>query len=233
MAAEPLPDLTIALGERNTARDCRCRPPGMTGGATRVTAIVGSMAIHPAYSGDGRVRGVEGDEIGRISIQYDKDDPAPDVASKYTAAGDTLLLTGSGQWRRGVFHLPALRLGHGQNMGRGFPLGRPRLCRPQHHGHAAPAGRVRSPDQPLDPEALRNIAVARPTGMELTFGNDAGPADAACSRPVRDQRRELRGLGGWEPDLPWDWSKWDRQVATLQKAGLKWVPFLIAGLWRG
>lgn len=27
----------------------------------------------------------------------------------------------------------------------------------------------------------------------------------------------------------WDWNKWDRQVATLKSAGMKWVPFLIAG----
>ncbi|MFO0911049.1 MAG: alpha-amylase family protein, partial [Isosphaeraceae bacterium] len=27
----------------------------------------------------------------------------------------------------------------------------------------------------------------------------------------------------------WDWSKWDRQVATLEAARLRWVPFLIAG----
>ena len=57
-----------------------------------------------------------------------------------------------------------------------------------------------------------------------------------------DQARQLRSLGftsieqyvTWETienkgEGQWDFSAWDEQVAILKQAGLKWVPFLIAG----
>ncbi len=247
LAAEPLPDLTIALGEHNTSTGLSVPSAGdgmntpETIGGVSARRVSGDRSgylyvviDHPAYA-QGPVDvyvivEVLDEAFGRVSIQYDKDDPAPDVASKYTAAGDTLLLTGSGQWRRGVFYLPALRLGHGQNMGADFRLA---------GHHFAVRSLTVTPhrpaeydlDQPLDPEVLRQIAVARPAGMELTFGNDAGPADAALFKAL--SVTSVESYVHWASVEPepgcWDWSKWDRQVATLQKAGLKWVPFLIAG----
>jgi hypothetical protein len=247
LAAEPLPDLTIALGERNTGTGLSVPSAGdgvnepETIGGVSARRLTGDrsgylyVAIdHPAYA-QGPVDmyvvvEVWDERFGRISIQYDKDDPSPGVASKYTAAGDTLLLTGSGRWRQGVFHLPALRLGHGQNMGADFRLaGHDFAVRRITVTPRPPAGYA--PDQPLDPEALRNIAVARPAGMELTFGNDASPADAALFKALSVTSVESYvHWAGVEPESGrWDWSQWDRQVATLQKAGLQWVPFLIAG----
>ena len=68
------------------------------------------------------------------------------------------------------------------------------------------------PDQPLDPEVLRDIAVARPAGMELTFGNDAGPADAALFKALSVTSVESYvHWAGVEPEPGrWDWSKWLR-----------------------
>jgi hypothetical protein len=246
-AADPLPDLSVTLGERNTGTGLAV--PSAGDGVNVAETIGGSSARrvqhdragylyvaidHPAYEQGPRdvyvVVEVWGERFGRISIQYDKDSPSPSIATKYTAAEDTLLLTGSGRWRRGVFHLPGLRLGHGQNFAADFRLaGRDFAVRSITVTPRRPAGY--DPDQPLDSEALRGLAVARPPGMELTFGNDAGPADAALFKALSVTSVESYvHWAGVEPEPGrWDWSRWDRQVATLQKAGLRWVPFLIAG----
>ncbi|MCX6910186.1 MAG: beta-galactosidase [Verrucomicrobia bacterium] len=85
--------------------------------------------------------------------------------------------------------------------------------------------------QPIDAASLRALRVKRPAGMELTFGNDATPADAALFKALSVTSVESYvDWAGVEPEEgKWDWSKWDKQVATLKAAGLKWVSFLVAG----
>ncbi len=170
------------------------------------------------------------DTIGRLARFYDKDSPAPNLQTKYSPAGDTMLLVGTKTWRRGIFHLPDLRLGHGQNSGADFRFAGAKVAlrritvtprRPADY----------DPDHPVPADVLQHLAVVRPSGMELTYGNDASPADAALFKALSVTSVESYvDWAGVEPEEgKWDWSKWDRQVATLQKAGLKWVPFLIAG----
>jgi Glycosyl hydrolase family 14 len=165
----------------------------------------------------------------RDRAKFLRDSSTPDINSKYTSANDTLLLTSSRQWRRATFHLPALRLGHGQNGGADFRLQGRYAFRSITLTRRRPEGY--DPQQPIDPDALRSLAVERPPGMELTFGNDASPTDAAIFKALSVTSVESYvDWAGVEPEPgKWDWSKWDQQVATLQKARLKWVPFLIAG----
>ncbi len=246
-AAEELPELEIALGATNSGTGLIVPSDGdgvsvpVQIGGIPARCIAGERSLylyvridHPKYAKGPRdlyvVVEAFDEAIGRLSLQYDKADPSPNIGTKYTAAADSMLLIGSGQWRRGVFHLPSIRLGHGQNFGADF-----RLC-----GKNVAIRRITvtprrpadyDPDRPLDPETLRSIQVDRPSGMELTFGNDAGAADAALFRALSVTSVESYvDWAGVEPRRGrWDWSKWDKQVQTLEKAGLKWVPFLIAG----
>jgi len=168
--------------------------------------------------------------FGRIALQYDKASPKPDLGSKYTDSGHAMLLTGSKRWRRGVFRLLGLRLGHGQNQGADFRLVAPNVAvRRITLGPEPPAGY--DPDHPIDQEGLDALAVSRPSGMALTLGNDATSADAAIYKALSVTSVESYvDWAGVEPNEgKWDWSRWDKQVAILEKAGLKWVPFLIAG----
>lgn len=170
------------------------------------------------------------DEFGRLAVQYDKASTTPTVATKYTDSGHGALLTGSKRWRRAVFPLAGLRMAHGQNQGADFRLVGPNVAvRKITLGANPPAGY--DPDQPLDREALAALAVNRPPGMELTLGNDANSTDAAIYKALSVTSVESYvDWAGVEPrEGQWDWSRWDKQVATLRKAGLKWVPFLIAG----
>lgn len=246
-AAGPLPDLTITLGDTNTGTGLVVPSDGDGVNVAEriegvpVRRIRGERSLylyvavdHPAYAKgpiDAYVVVEVFDEaLGRLSLQYDQDSPAPNIGTRYTAAEDTMLLTGSGTWRRGIFHLPSLRLGHGQNFGADFRLcGSNVAIRSITLTPRRPAGY--DPRQPLDPKTLRHVEVRRPPGMELTFGNDASPADAALLKALSVTSVESYvDWAGVEPQPGhWDWSKWDKQAATLQKAGLKWVPFLIAG----
>ena len=247
IGATPLPDLTIALGERNagtglsvpSAGDGANVPEMIQGGPARRLQGDKSLYLYVVVNHPDWAQGpvdayvvaeVLDDVMGRVSVQYDQAGTVAKPGSKYAGAGETMLLTGSGKWRQGVFHLPALRLGHGQNGGADFRLaGRNLAVRRITVTAKQPAGY--DPDQPLDAEALRGIAVTRPPGMELTYGNDASPADAALFKALSVSSVESYvDWAGVEPKPgEWDWSKWDKRVATLQKAKLKWVPFLIAG----
>ena len=198
-AAESPPDLNITLGEHNTGVGLKV-PSGGDGVNTfeeidgaPARRVQGDRSLylyvvvdHPAYA-QGPVDAyvtveVFDDTFGRILIQYDRDSPAPDISTKYTSGNDTMLLPGSRQWRRATFHLPALRLGHGQNGGADFRLQGRYAFRNITLTTRRPAGY--DPQQPLDPDALRSLTVERPPGMELTFGNDASPADAAIFRAL-------------------------------------------------
>ncbi len=170
------------------------------------------------------------DAFGRLAIQYDKASAAPNLATKYTDSGHSALLAGSKRWRRDVFRLLGLRLAHGQNLGADFRLLAPSVAvRKITLASTPPAGY--DPDRSLEPEALAALAVNRLPGMELTLGNDANATDAAIYKALSVTSVESYvDWAGVEPsEGHWDWSRWDEQVATLRKAGLKWVPFLIAG----
>lgn len=167
-----------------------------------------------------------------LRVQYDKDDPKPNLASKYAASPDTALLTGSGKWRRVHFALPSARLAGGQNNGADLRLNAPGAAirrielsteKPEGYG---------STGQGIDAETLAAIRVDRPAGMELTLGNDANPLEAALYHALSVTSVESYvDWAGVEPKRQgeWDWSQWDEQVRVLRDAHLKWVPFLIAG----
>jgi len=189
---------------------------------------------HPAYARGPRdlyvVAEVFDDGIGRLGLQYDKGGAAVSGRSLYAPAANTIFLVGNKQWRECVFFLPAARLGHGQNHRADFRLCGSRLAvRRITVTPRRPAGF--DPDLPVDEASLRALRIERPAGMELTFGNDATAAEAAIFRALRVTSVESYvDWAGVEPEEgKWDWSKWDKQVATLKAAGLKWVPFLIAG----
>jgi hypothetical protein len=242
-----LPDLTIELAETNRCHGLSV-PSGGDGTNIPVTVagqparrMVGERTHylyvcidHPAYASGPRdlyvMAEVYDGTFTWLRIQYDKAGTPGDVADKYARCADSVLMTGAGGWRRGIFHLPAARLGRGQNHGADF-----RFCA---QGLALRRITVTArkpanyePDKPVDAASLRALRVERPAGMELTFGNDATPADAALFKALSVTSVESYvGWAGVEPEEgKWDWSKWDKQVATLKAAGLKWVPFLVAG----
>ena len=167
---------------------------------------------------------------GMLSLQYDRQSAAPTMESRYTKAEQVLILTGTGKWRKGSFHLPAASLAHGENHHADF-----RLCLA---GVAVRGITVSTrkpadfnPDEVASAETLRELQVTRPAGMELTLGNDASAGQAALYKALSVSSVESYvDWAGVEPaENHWDWSKWDRQTAVLQQAKLKWVPFLIVG----
>lgn len=189
---------------------------------------------HPAYQ-QGPVdlyvtAEVLDDLVGQFHLQYDCQSARPDLQSRYTKADQVLMLVNSGQWRTARFFLPQASLQHGQNNHADF-----RLClagmavRAITVSPRKPAGF--NPDEPLDAETLKRFQVKRAPGMEVTFGNDASPSEAAVYKALTVTSIESYvDWAGVEPlENQWDWSKWDKQTATLKRAGLKWVPFLIAG----
>ncbi len=241
-----LPDLTVELGETNQCHGLTV-PSGGDGANIPVIVanqparrMVGDHSIylyvridHPAYASGPRdlyvVVEAWDDTFTWLRLQYDKAAAPGDVADKYAPCADRVLMTGAGGWRRGIFRLPATRLGHGQNHGADF-----RFCA---QGLAVRRITVttRKPtdyeaDKPIDAASLRALRVEQPAGMELTFGNDATPADAALFKALSVTSVESYvDWAGVEPEEgKWDWSKWDKQVATLKASGLKWVPFLVA-----
>lgn len=241
------PELSVALGERNegtglwvpSGGDGENVPETVQGAAAR--RVKGENAHylyvvvdHPAYR-EGPVDAyvsadVFDDSVSRVTLQYDRAAQNPDLTSRYTQAECTYLLLGSGRWRTLQFCLPQLRLGHGQNLGADFRFAAPNVAfRKITLSLSRPEGL--NAEQAIDPEALRHVAVSRPAGMELTFGNDASAADAALFKALSVTSVESYvDWAGVEPVKDqWDWSKWDKQVAVLRAAGLKWVPFLIAG----
>jgi hypothetical protein len=241
------PELSVALGERNEGAGLRVPsggdgenvPETVQGAAARRVTGAGAHYLYVAVDHPEYRRGptdvyvsaeVFDDGVTRVSVQYDKAAEHPNVGTCYSAAENTYLLLGSDRWRTLHFFLPQLRLGHGQNHGADFRFTAPNVAfRRITVSPICPDGF--STEQAIDPEALRQVAVTRPPGMELTFGNDANPADAALFKALSVTSVESYvDWAGVEPVKDqWDWSKWDKQVAVLRAAGLKWVPFLIAG----
>ena len=240
------PELSVTLGERNEGAGLSV-PSG--GDGVNVAGTADGHAVrriaegahylyvvidHPAYrqgSADLYVSAeVFDDVVARVSMQYDRAAEQPDISTKYTYADSTCLLVGQQRWRTLHFRLPAARLGRGQNHGADFRFNATGVAfRNIRVGTARPEGF--DAVATLDPETLRSVAVTRSPGMELTFGNDANAVDAALFKALSVTSVESYvDWAGVEPVRDqWDWSRWDKQVATLREHGLKWVPFLIAG----
>jgi hypothetical protein len=234
--AGTLPELSVSLAETNTGTGLTV--PSAGDGAAVAEIVSGSTARrttshylyvivnHPSWTSGGPVDAyvvVEAfdDAVAGITVQS---------GSKYTTVEDTMFLAGSGKWRRGVFRLPGFQASHKQNFGAEFRIcGRNLAVRRITVSTQPPAGY--DPDHPIDAEALRSLAVERVPGMELTLGNDADATTAPLFKALSVTSVESYvDWAGVEPEPgKWDWSKWDKQVAILQRAGLKWVPFLIAG----
>lgn len=170
------------------------------------------------------------DRTSLIHLEYDKAPVVREKNSFYTRTDDLLLALGSGQWRRGVIHLPDARFGHGQNGGADFRLiGAGLVIRKIEVTFSRPADYRPGG---IDLAALEKVRVSAGQRMELDMGCDASPGEAALFRAlgftsvesyVTWQTVEDAGEGQW------DWSRWDRQVEILQTAGLKWAPLLVAG----
>ena len=242
-----LPDLSIELGAQNTGTGLVVPSGGdgvnvaetIAGVPARRIQGEGSLYLyvgitHPAYAKgpfDLYVTVEAFDEaFAQIKLQYDRDVATPTIETKYSDGEGTLLFTGSQRWRRGIIYLPAARLGHGQNFNADFRLAARNLAvRRITVSPRKPEGY--DPDQSIDAETLRSLRVNRAPGMELTFGNDASRTDAAiyAALSVTSVESYVDWAGVEPEENQWDWSKWDKQVATLKQADLKWVPFLIAG----
>ena len=170
------------------------------------------------------------DSSGMLTLQYDRHSVVPTLETRYTKADQVLVLANTGKWRKGYFYLPAASLLHGENNHTDFRFSLAGLAvRGITVSLRKPAGF--NPDEPLDAVTLQQFQVTRAPGMEVTFGNDASPEQAQLYKALSVTSVESYvDWAGVEPaEGRWDWSKWDRQTAVLKRAGLKWVPFLIAG----
>lgn len=247
VSAASLPDLQVVLAAHN--RGVGLEVPSGGDGANVPVAIGGQTGRrvagprssylyvkiqHPAYTNGPCAVYVSAEvfdeKFARLMLEYDQASAAPNQQSMYTHAPAAMLLTGSGRWRTVTFVVPDLRLGHGQNGGADFRfVGHDVVFHGITVSPRPPAGF--DPDQAVDPEALRALKTNRPAGMELTFGNDASRADAQVFKALGVSSVESYvDWAGVEPEPNhWDWRKWDAQVGVLQKEGLRWVPFLIAG----
>lgn len=170
------------------------------------------------------------DTYSRITIEYDKNGPRSNVAMQHRVAEGSMWLLGEGGRRRGVFFLPQARLENGQNFGADFRLAAKNVA----------IGKITVSTQkpanydftkPFDLPSLGSLKVERHSGIDWTLGNDASAEDAAVFKQLGVTGME--SYVDWAEVEPqpgqWDWSRWDRQAAILHSAGLKWVPFLIAG----
>ncbi len=92
-----------------------------------------------------------------------------------------------------------------------------RLCCWPFHRLAAPLAvmallAVANADHALDAAPLRDLRVDGPPGMELTFGNDATPAEAAAyaALGVTSVESYVHWAGVEPEENHWDWSEWHK-----------------------
>jgi hypothetical protein len=171
------------------------------------------------------------DDTPRIArVEFDMCPVNRESNSCYTVAEDLVLLGGTGGWQRTVVRLPHARFGHGQNFGADFRL----------EGDALAVRRIEvlfAPPQDyrpggFDPARLDKLRARIGQGMELDLGCDATPAEAALYKVLGFNCVESYVLWQTVEDAgegQWDWSRWDRQVEVLKRAGLKWAPLLVCG----
>ncbi len=166
------------------------------------------------------------EDPGIFPIEYDA---VADKPSPYMTAQDSIVRFGTATWRRAIVHLPDARFGHGENWGADF-----RICGGRLTVRRVEVSFVRpddySPGGVRVPEKLPQRAGP---GMEMTLGAlEVGFPEAALARALGATSYETyvtwRSVenGG---EGKWDWSRWDKQVEILHRAGLKWVPIIIGG----
>ncbi|MCC7494361.1 MAG: family 14 glycosylhydrolase [Fimbriimonadaceae bacterium] len=164
-----------------------------------------------------------------LRLQYDSVAAQPSIATKYRDGG-ALLLLGSGGWVRRTAKLEHARLGKGQNHATDLRVSGVAYIARIEVSDAPPAGW--DAQQLVPPEDLARLRTPIGAGVELCVGAEPDLAEAlilealgvtSIETYVTWQTVEDAGRGQW------DWSRWDAQVAVLRQAGLKWVPFLIAG----
>ncbi len=189
LAAEPLPSqpLWIRLGPANEEHGLAS--PSGGDGATAAETMAGSHcrrirggnSHYMYFKADGSLA-PPGDYNAYLTVEYFDDcievarveyDKAPldrDKNSFYTLAEDLILLTGSGQWRWAVVHLPQARFGHGQNFAADFRLmGRDLAVRRVDLSFTRPSD-YRAGG--IDAEELKKFAASIGRGMELDIGDD-------------------------------------------------------------
>ncbi len=241
-----LPELSVALGKHNQGRGLII-PSG--GDGRNEAAVIDNQTVRRVTEDSGYLyvkidhddykqgpidlyvsAEVYDDDLKRINLTFDQFSRDLGRNTKYTAAEQAYFMTGEQCWRTLHFFLPDVRLGHGQNHNADFRFAAPGLAfRKIRVGSQRPADF--NEQGGIDQQTLKNIAVHRKPGMELTFGSDATPAEAAMFRALSATSVESYvHWAGVEPERGrWDWSKWDQQVETLRRSDLQWVPFLIAG----
>jgi len=161
--------------------------------------------------------------MGSVRIEYNS------PSSAYLL-GSGFLTTPAKAWERTLLHITRAQFTGRQNAGADFRLALPganiALSRIEVYTEK-PQITVRS-----DKDRLMQHINANPkkTDMFYTFGNDADEAQAILFKSLGVT--SVESYVTWESvegagEGKWDWSKWDKQVAILKDAGLKWVPFLI------
>ncbi len=165
------------------------------------------------------------ERLGVVALQYDRAGGAA-----YAQSEEKLLTIGAGGWERRTVRLPGAGLGGRENHGADFRLNTGELAvRRIEVRTSAPEGYEPGA---IDLQALDALRVELGGGMELTVGADVDAAEAALFRALGATSIETYVTWQTVEDAgegQWDWSRWDRQVEILENAGLKWVPFLIAG----
>lgn len=179
------------------------------------------------------------DRFASVRVQYDKSSPTPNIGSQYSQAEGSLLLTGNRKaWRKGHFLLKQAGLQAGQNFGADLRLNAP-------SGTAIRRITISTQRPPnfdssgtLDQSTLQSLRTDRgpqKSQMEWTIGSDPTLAEAHLYRAIGVS--SVENYVHWASVEPkkdqWDWPRWDKQVAELQAARLKWVPFLLVGMAYG
>jgi hypothetical protein len=176
---------------------------------------------------------VANDDFNLITLQYDKAAVGDEMGGAYSALRQGHILAGGGGWRTLHFHLPNAALQHRQNHRTDFRFSARNLAvRSVRVRTSAPEGY--DPQNPgASSELLEEVRTDRPEGMELTIGT-SNVDDLHCAVFAAMGVSSIESYVHWASVEgrgrdEWDWSQWDKEVATLQRHGLKWVPFLIAG----
>ena len=176
--------------------------------------------------------------FGTLALQYDASTrPDAPISARYRTADAAVgaLRAGTRTWRKAAFELHEPTFQGRQNLRADFRI------------HAGGDMLIRavtvSAKPPADYDKLRDVAMVPPAkGVEITIG---GYDNFDISQTARWRKRllvwlpPLRALGAtshetyvtWRACQPkpgqWDFSHYDACVEAHEKAGLKWVPFLI------